>query len=1190
MPPPSAAEQTCCRGAIRRVERVAGPHRSNAVAVAALDGRVVGAVLLAVVAALGEALAAVVTGRVAAGPTAALVWALAVLVLGQAVLDTIGALLVSSAAGRAESRVRARLLGAVVRQPLPVLEEQPVGELLERIDADPVHLAALARTTGWLTLQSALRIALAWVVAGLLWWPSWVLFPVVGAVALLASSRLAPIVAERRIAEQVEWTAHTAQLEEAMAASDDVRTSLGQSYVTRRYAEQATAVLRRVKAISTVSAMVTSRTTLVLSGSLAGLVVVGSVLVRDGRWQVADLVTLWLLVGGFVAQLTFLSTLVPRLQGGLGALTRMRSLLHAPAEPIGGTDFPDGPCEVEFRGLSVGYPGGFSLQDLHLRVPAGTSCAVVGRSGAGKSTLVKALVRALDTPSDTTFVAGADVTTLDVEGLRGHIGVVTQRTDVLDATLRENITLFAEVDPEQVTGALDALGLSRWVQSLPDGLDTALGSGGVQLSAGERQLVAFARLLVRDVSVVVLDEASARMDPRTARLVTEATQRLLVGRTALIVAHRLATVRDCDAVAVLDAGSLVQQGTWADLATQQGPFRDLLTVADSFFGLADGDPSPSDAEAPPPPVAPPGTVPLELGGRHLTAHAARPSVAVPWSLWRNVVRLLLVERRWGVGADAVYFLGSLVGAHGIVTGLVWGHTVQRLQLGSTAGSPLVPAVLLAAGLLVSPLLVAVAVRSGPSWRATAGLRLRLAVLRGQTDQDRLTRVPTGEATGRALDSDRLVEYSHRWVDVALAVSSVVLTGLIGWNLLAGVVTGTVLLTSALVAGLGTPLTRAAAEDAGNRRARFGGSLATALEAASTVKLAGASEAVQRRLREADRVRVRASVHEQGLRTVLGAIPAMLMWSGVLAAWILYLHGVWDLATALLVSTAVGSFGWFGTTVAAVVTEAPAARTWVRAASALAGQEDLVTLPAGTDLGRGTTPAPTPAGRVPLRDLQLRGFSAVHDDGTVGVTGVDLTIRAGSLVLLLGPVGSGKSSLLAALAGLLDHTGGLQWNGVDVRAPQLFLRPGQVSYVAQVPRVLSGSFADNVALDHDRDVTTSLGDAQLMVDVRAAGGVGTVIGTRGNRLSGGQLQRLATARALATGADLLVADDISSALDASTETALWAALRQRNGTVIGSSSRRSALRHADLVVVLEAGRVVASGPWSELEPAWHELAD
>lgn len=200
------------------------PHRSNAVVVA-LDGRVVGAFLLALVAALGEALAAVVTGRVAEGPTAALVCVLAVLLLGQSVLDTIGALLVSSAAGRAESRIRARLLGAVMRQPLPVLEEQPVGELLERIDADPVRVAALARTTGWLTLQSALRIVLAWVVAGLMWWPTWVLFPVVGAVALLASSRLAPVVAERRIAEQVEWTAHTAQLEEAMAASDDVRTS-----------------------------------------------------------------------------------------------------------------------------------------------------------------------------------------------------------------------------------------------------------------------------------------------------------------------------------------------------------------------------------------------------------------------------------------------------------------------------------------------------------------------------------------------------------------------------------------------------------------------------------------------------------------------------------------------------------------------------------------------------------------------------------------------------------------------------------------------------------------------------------------------------------------------------------------------------------------------------------------------------
>jgi ABC-type transport system involved in cytochrome bd biosynthesis fused ATPase/permease subunit len=193
------------------------------------------------------------------------------------------------------------------------------------------------------------------------------------------------------------------------------------------------------------------------------------------------------------------------------------------------------------------------------------------------------------------------------------------------------------------------------------------------------------------------------------------------------------------------------------------------------------------------------------------------------------------------------------------------------------------------------------------------------------------------------------------------------------------------------------------------------------------------------------------------------------------------------------------------------------------------------------------------------------------------------------VLLLGPIGAGKSSLLAALAGLVDHSGGLRWNGHEIGDPQLFLRPGQVSYVAQVPRVLSGTFAGNLALDHDRDPTSAVEDARLGRDVTEAGGLEAIVGHRGVRLSGGQVQRLALARALATSAELLLADDVSSALDAKTEVELWQALRDRGTTVLGSTSKRAALRAADRVVVLDGGRVVAVGPWSELAEDWDALA-
>jgi ABC-type transport system involved in cytochrome bd biosynthesis fused ATPase/permease subunit len=308
-----------------------------------------------------------------------------------------------------------------------------------------------------------------------------------------------------------------------------------------------------------------------------------------------------------------------------------------------------------------------------------------------------------------------------------------------------------------------------------------------------------------------------------------------------------------------------------------------------------------------------------------------------------------------------------------------------------------------------------------------------------------------------------------------------------------------------------------------------------------------------------------------------------------AAWAIYFSGGWSLAIALLVANAVGGFDWFGRVAGMVVTEAPGTRAWQVETSRFAGGVDLMSLPAQVDLVSGAAPAPEAVSRVPLERLELSGFSAIHDDGTIGVSNVNLTVEAGELVLLVGQVGSGKSSLLSALAGLIEHSGALLWNGREVTDPQAFLRPAQVSHVAQVPRVLSGSFSDNVLLGHRRAFDDPVAAARLALDIDEAGGKDALVGHRGVRLSGGQVQRLALARGLATDAELLLADDVSSALDAATEIELWAALRQRRTTVIGATAKRAALAQADRVVVLVGGEIVATGPWHELAPSWSHLA-
>jgi ABC-type multidrug transport system fused ATPase/permease subunit len=1106
-------------------------------------------------------LATVVTGRVAAGPTSGLVTVLAVLLVGSAVLDTVARTLFSGVVGRAEGRLRADLLGAAFAQPLPTLESQGVGELLDRVDDDTRQVATLLRRAGWTAGRASLRSVLAWGVAGATWWPAWLLFPLVALATWAVARGPASEVSRRKLAEEVAWSDHSAQLEEAVAGRDDVRSSLGQPHVVRRYAEGSAEVLRRVRRTCASSTSLVLRTGLVLHTALAALAVSGVALVGGGALGVAELVTLWLLVTAFVGQLGQVSHQLPEVQAGLGALSRIRSLLTAPREPRGGAPVPSGPVAVEVRDLDFGYGGGFALRSLSLVVPAGTTCALVGRSGAGKSTLVKLLSRAVEPPPGSVLVGGQDVTATDVEDLRRAVGVVTQRTELLAATLEENITLFDDVPPGAVERAVEALGLTSWVAALPSGLQTQLGIGGTTLSAGEEQLVAFARLLVRDVAVVVLDEATARMDPQTERRVTRAAERLLSGRTGIVVAHRLSTTRWCDAVAVLDAGRLVQHGPREQLAVADGPFRELL--------LAAGDE----------PTGPVTALSADLLSR---GSGARPSRASRPCGRRSRARLADAGSPPAVGVRGGVLSGSrpVLGTYGTVTGLLWGRS-YRPRARRSRGRPR----RCCARPPGRPVAVAYAFRTYPLWWVRGDAALRLAVLRGQTEPaapgaaPRRARSPPAPSTPTASSSTPTAGSTS-----ALGSAVVFATAVAGRSLLGRRGGGRVLLLSPLVCSAAAPLGRRPP-----RRRRATCALLRALarvrpDAVRTVKLAAATSAVRRHLEDVDRRRVRASVRENSVLTLLegsrdpradrgrdrlAGLPARRLGAG---------HGAarhHDGQRLRVVRHVAG----------AAITEVPVASAGWRLRPPSRHLTSVVHVPDGVDLVSGAAPAPETAPRRAAAAADAAGLAAVHDDGTVGVRDVDLTVDAGDLVLLVGQVGSGKSSLLAALAGLVDHEGRIEWNDREVDDPQSFLRPGQVAYVGQVPRVLSGSFADNVTLDHDRAVAAALDDARLATDVEEAGGHAALVGHRGVRLSGGQVQRLALARALATGAELLVADDVSSALDARTEVELWEALRRRGTTVLGSTSKRSALARADCVVVLEEGRVVAVGRWSDLSATW-----
>jgi ABC-type multidrug transport system fused ATPase/permease subunit len=1132
-------------------------------------------------------------------------------------LDAVTWLVVQRAVARAEATLRSDLAAAALGQPLPALEDQAVGELLDRVNGDPERLTRAISNIGITLGQAAISLVVGWVAAGLVWWPAWVAFPLVAAAVLVFARRSARPLRDLSRRSSEAGSDHMAQFEEAVAARDDLRTAQGQRYVLRRYAELAARQIRLREEWSVAFSRVRLRTELPLD-ALVGAVLVGGVwAVTGGTLDVARLVTLWLLVTAFVGRVDTLGRLLPRVEEAIGTFQRVRDLLAVRQEPAGGAPFPRrAPCgerhsgaptgvDVELRDLTFAYGDGFALGPLSLAVPAGTTCALVGRTGSGKTTLTKMLSRAVEPPPGSVYLDGRDITGLDVHELRTRVGVVGQRTEILAATLADNVTLWAPVPAERVEEAMDALGLRAWVASLPDGLDTRLGPDGVTLSAGEEQLVAFARLLVRDVEVVVLDEATARMDPATAERVTLATRALLAGRTSLVVAHRLPTARHADTVAVLDGGRLVEHGPWDRLAAADGHFARLVAAA----GLGDDEDEEDERDTGSAGTEPADHEPDRTGatsrGRSASPRADR-AVAPPrrTSMVRAVWSTLRARPLGLLLPAVVWEVTDYLTSTGLVVGWLWASLVVDLEQGS---APWLLACAILAAVVANTLLPFTVRLTSARWWADSRLRLHLTLLRGQTAQRRTVRDAPGEIAARAQEEYRLTGHTQAWREVLTAPVTLALLVVLSDSLLAGAIGLAMAAVMFAAQVLGRRSVAAAARRAGDAAAEVGRLLGSALDAVRTVKLAAATDGVLAQVARVDGRRVQASLREEQTDFLVGLAPSVLSRVATVLAWTLHLTGTWSLATTLLVSTSIGTFSWIGYGLGALVTSGASARRWVEVTSRYAGTERLADVPQDVDLFAGTAlpartttpdgpagttgpdgPAGTP-GPGSLRELRLDDVSATHDDGTVGVAGVDLTVRRGELVLVVGRVGSGKSSLLGALSGLVDVGGRLTWNGTAVTDPETFLRPPRVAHVAQVPHVVSGTVADNVRLDHDRPVDGPVRSAGLDRDVAEAGGTGTMVGHRGLRLSGGQVQRLGLARALATGSDLLLVDDVSSALDAVTEAEVWSGLRAAGTTVLGTTSRAATLAVADRVVVLDGGRVAAIGRWHDLAPRWSHLA-
>lgn len=317
---------------------------------------------------------------------------------------------------------------------------------------------------------------------------------------------------------------------------------------------------------------------------VCGMVVViwfGGLEVLAGRLTMGDMIAFLAYLGMATRPVSQLTRSVVLFQQAAAAVARISQLMEAEPEaqgPAPAIDMPAVRGKIVCRDLEFAYePGRPVLRTVNLEIGAGETVALVGPSGAGKSTLAALIPRFFDAQSGRIEIDGHDIRRVSLPSLRSQIGLVPQETVLFEGTVLENIVVGRTgFRREEIEAAARVANAHEFIARLPNGYDTQLGEGGAALSGGQRQRLAIARAMLGDPRILIFDEATSNLDSESEQLIQEAFERALVGRTAVVIAHRAATVRMADRVIVMSNGRIVQQGRHAELLASPGMYRRLF--------------------------------------------------------------------------------------------------------------------------------------------------------------------------------------------------------------------------------------------------------------------------------------------------------------------------------------------------------------------------------------------------------------------------------------------------------------------------------------------------------------------------------------------------------------------------------------------------------------------------------------
>jgi ATP-binding cassette subfamily B protein len=531
-----------------------------------------------------------IDGALSGAPLAGLLWAAAAFLGGAALLQAgqVAATYVGEDVGwRTTNALRADLLLHCLKLDMSFHNDRTPGEMIERIDGDVANLAIffaqfLIRVVGSLLLLIGVLLVLAledWRVSAAL-----TVYAVVTVTCFVLVRRVAVPHWKRTREVSADLFGF---LEEQLAGAEDVRSSGATAYTMRelyRHNRQRLAAERRAGVVNAL--LVTQWFSLQTLGLIVALVA-GFLLYQGGAVTLGTVYLIVAYANAIFWPLESLTDQLQNLQKAGASVERVHELYRAVSRLADGAGtLPEGPLAVRFDDVAFAYGGDkepegeenaapprrLALDGVSLALEPGEILGLLGRTGSGKTTVTRLLFRLYDPAAGAVSLGApgrmAELRQLTLASLHERVGIVTQDVQIFRASVRDNLTFFerAEASDEAIVALLEEIGLGPWLRGLPKGLDTELQSGGAGLSAGEAQLLAFARVFLKNPGLVVLDEASSRLDPATEQLIERAVDRLLRGRTAIIVAHRLSTVQRADKILILEDGRALEAGPREALA------------------------------------------------------------------------------------------------------------------------------------------------------------------------------------------------------------------------------------------------------------------------------------------------------------------------------------------------------------------------------------------------------------------------------------------------------------------------------------------------------------------------------------------------------------------------------------------------------------------------------------------------